>query len=197
MGRTTLAGLLILFVLPAASADPPGTRYYVTYYGSQAGVFRPRYTHSWATYTRVVPLADGSVVVEPHTISWLPASGVVRWRPFRREPGVNLDLQQTLAYVSAQGQRVAAWGPYEIDSGRFAVAVAQRMRLETVPLDYRQVDSFRRPGVYNCVTALLDADPRTAGQGYPPLRVGFRGTAAIIRRQGIAPVAAWRPLVRW
>jgi hypothetical protein len=184
-GRTAVVVLLGTLTgaarLPAT--DPPGTRYYVAYFGSEAGKLRPRYTHSWATYVKVTPQPGGAVAVEPHPISWLPASGAIRFRPFRREPGANRDLHESFAYAAATGQRVAVWGPYEIDGGRFAAAVSQRAYLETAGLDYRQVDSLRRPGVNNCVTAILDADPRTAGDGYPPLRVGFKGTAAIVRDQ--------------
>jgi hypothetical protein len=66
---------------------PPGERYYVLIFGSQAKPLRPRDTHSWASTVRVVDQGPGQApLLEELSISWMPASLEIHpWR-FRVEP---------------------------------------------------------------------------------------------------------------
>ena len=60
-----------------------------------------QYTHTWATFIRAVgegPDANNYALYQ-HTISWLPQSLDVRTWSLLPEPGVNLDLYQTLDAV--------------------------------------------------------------------------------------------------
>src|SRR4051794_26912733 len=75
-----------------------GEIYYGMIFGSQPEPKRLKYTHTWATFIKVV--GEGTdprgYALEYNTISWLPRTLEVKvLRPWA-EPGVNLDLYQTL-----------------------------------------------------------------------------------------------------
>src|SRR5687768_721274 len=59
----------------AAITAPPGERYFILVFGSQQTPNRPKYSHSWATVVKVAGCDryEGRTI-EPHTISWMPAS---------------------------------------------------------------------------------------------------------------------------
>ena len=90
--------------------------YYVMIFGSQSKPKLPQYTHTWATFIRAVgegPDANNYALYQ-HTISWLPQSLDVRTWTFLPEPGVNLDLYQTLDAVYQDREHVTMWGPFQI-----------------------------------------------------------------------------------
>ena len=81
--------------------------YYVMVFGSQSQPKQLRYTHTWATFIKAT--GEGAdpngYALESNTISWLPETLDVKvWRPWA-EPGVNLDLYQTLQTVYAIPRR--------------------------------------------------------------------------------------------
>ena len=83
-------------------------------FGSQSHPKQLRYTHTWATFIKATGEGHdpNAYALEVHTISWLPATLEVRvLRPWP-EPGVNLDLYQTLRVVYANGESVTMWGPF-------------------------------------------------------------------------------------
>jgi hypothetical protein len=196
--RVSLALLAVACLVPSAAAQPAadGSRYYVMFFGADAGRFRPARAHTWATYVRATPTADGSVLIEPLTISWLPADGTISvLRPFRPEPGRNLTLHQSLQYATGKGAQVAMWGPFETDAQRFHSAARQAGLLEGGAIAYRAVDSFgNRPGMDHCVHAVTGADPALAGRRQPMGRIGRRGTANLVGQY--ARVGAFDPTVR-
>ena len=68
-------------LLTAPTAAPEAPRYYFILFGGQSIPFKPRTAHTWATFVKATPAADGTVVLEAQTISWLPAEGPVHpWR---------------------------------------------------------------------------------------------------------------------
>ncbi len=178
--------VLLPYVLAAvaapSSAQAPGdpSRYYAILFGAGVSPIRPGKTHTWATYVRATPTPAGTVV-DPVTISWLPVSGGPNvLRPFRPEPGRNLTLDGSLRYAAGNRARVVAYGPFEIDAGRYHAAVAQAARLESGAVQYRAVDSVRRrPGVAHCVHAITDADPVLGGTRQPWYWIGVRGTGVL------------------
>src|SRR6516165_1298634 len=107
---------LVLGLSASSSSARASERYYVLIFGSQSHPKLLRYTHTWATFVRAVgdeSNPDGCALYQ-HTISWLPQTLNVRvWSPIP-EPGVNLDLYQTLQAVSAHNERVTLWGPFVI-----------------------------------------------------------------------------------
>src|SRR5205823_7231851 len=91
--------------------------YYVTVFGSQRDATAPCLTHSFATFSRAVgagPCAQ-NYRLESFTISWMPRTLQCCAYRLLPEPGVNLDLYQTLKWAADSGLRISAWGPYQID----------------------------------------------------------------------------------
>ena len=127
----------LLLATRASAADPDGSRYFFILFGGQSVPFRARTAHTWATYVKTVPQADGGVTVEYFTVSWLPADLDVKPLKLRTVAGHNWTLEETLALAATQHNRISVWGPYEIDEPRFAFAEEQRQRLESEVPRYR------------------------------------------------------------
>jgi hypothetical protein len=84
--RTILRwALAIPFALSALSVGTARgeDRYYAMIFGSQSSSKLLRYTHTWATFVRVVGEGDDprGYQVYPHTISWLPETLSIRGQP--------------------------------------------------------------------------------------------------------------------
>jgi hypothetical protein len=142
--------------------------------------FIPQTTHTWATFVKATPLGDGTIVLEPITISWLPVDGKVRVREIRPAKGWNYSLAETFAIMARFNAQISYWGPYEIDADRYYRAVAQAQLLESGLIRYRVLDSFRRKhNVAHCVHAVTYADPVLQYKIQPVLRVGEPGTSKL------------------
>jgi hypothetical protein len=166
---------------PAAVADQ--SRYFFILYGGQSLPFKPKTAHTWATFVKSTPGADGVPVVESFTISWLPATGEVKPWKVRAETGKNFTLAETFAIAAGQNDRVSMWGPFEIDATRYEMAVAQYQRLESGAVRYRAIDSFTRNiWVEHCVHAVTYADPILKEKIQPVLQVGEPGTSRLAER---------------
>src|SRR6516162_9703573 len=101
IGTSTRAAVVMAIAALTPGSAQGGERYYVMIFGSQSSPKLLRYTHTWATFIRVVGEGDDprGYQVYPHTISWLPASLVVRVLSPVPEQGVNLELYATLDVV--------------------------------------------------------------------------------------------------
>jgi hypothetical protein len=168
--------------LLAAPAEPE-SRYYFVLFGGQSIPFRPRTAHTWATYVKATPAAGGAVLLEPVTISWLPAEGPVQPLRLRSVPGKNHALDETFAVMAGNGARVSVWGPFETDATRYALAARQAAALESGAVRFRSFDSLGRDrSVVHCVHALTFADPNLRSLRQPVLRVGEPGTSRLAGR---------------
>jgi hypothetical protein len=192
--RTFWLSALTLTLLPAVAPAqtpapvvplncPTAERYYVTLFGGQGDLLRPRTAHTWATFHHTVLTPDGERVVSEDTISWLPATLNVRPWALRAEPGVNLTLQQTFDFMgSHRRQRVTAWGPYEITAERHTQAMAQKARLESGAIRYHSLGLLgRRPDVLHCIDGVTQTDPRWERSSNPSWWFGEVGTAQAAR----------------
>lgn len=185
MRRRSLALFGLLFFANPASADTPApscppARYYLLLFGGQGNILRPRTAHTWATYVRAEPRADGTIGLEPFTISWLPATLTIRPWAVRSEPGVNLDLDRTLEFMSGGWQRISLWGPYEVSEGHYLSAARHRDALEAGRYTYRVFDLCRiNRHVSHCVHAVTRADPTFDRAAPPILWYGSIGTAPV------------------
>lgn len=160
--RTVLPGLVALTVAtgPAVAQPAAGERYFIVLFGTQSVPYRTEYTHTWATFVRTTPTAAGTVAVRADTISWMPATLDIRPFALRREPGVNLTLDQTYRWVASFGGKVSLWGPYEIDADRYARFLARKADLDSGRVDYRAIGSlFRDPTVSNCGQSFAKSSP--------------------------------------
>src|SRR3954447_5202528 len=133
-----LAGIVLS---SATSTGAAADSYYVLIFGSQSQPKRLRYTHTWATFVRAVgegPDPSGWAV-EQHTISWLPRTLDVRvWNP-SPEPGIILDLYQTLGAVRAHSEHVTLWGPFVITPDLYERSLRIDQILQGGAVQYRAI----------------------------------------------------------
>ena len=109
---------LVLVLLGAllnesASADE---HYFAMIFGSQSKPKQLRYTHTWGIFVRAVGEGPNlsTYNLELSTISWLPRTLDIKvLRPWP-EPGINLDLYQTLDTIQANRESIIMWGPVVI-----------------------------------------------------------------------------------
>jgi hypothetical protein len=175
----TVAALLTAPAAPV-EAEP---RYYFVLFGGQSIPFVPRTAHTWATFVKATPVADGTVSLEPVTISWLPAEGPVRPIRLRASAGKNYSLEETFAIAASNNARVSMWGPFETDATRYALAVQQAATLNSGAVRFRTLDSLgRNRSVMHCVHAVTYADPNLQWLRQPVLRVGEPGTSKLAGR---------------
>ncbi|MBM3982402.1 MAG: hypothetical protein FJ304_19460 [Planctomycetes bacterium] len=177
-----LATLALASALSAPSAEPapPAPRYYFLLFAQQSVPFVPRTSHTYATYVKATPTADGKSAVEQVTISWLPAEGPVEPLRLRSSPGKNFSLEETFAIAAKDRARVSMWGPFEIDATRYDLAVAQVRALDSGAVRFRTLDSLgRNRSVSHCVHAVTYTDPNLQWLRQPVLKVGEPGTAKL------------------
>lgn len=166
---------------------PPDERYYLIIFGSQSPLKRPKYTHTWATAIKVTDPEFGlKVEVEPHTISWMPKTlDIKAWSLFV-EPGVNLELKDTIELMLKSDQRISMWGPYEMRVGLFKKFLMQKEFLESGEIGYQCVDTkgeaaWRRNGC-DCIHAITDADVEFSRKHYHLRRYGETASEFIVQQ---------------
>lgn len=179
------ASLLILAGVLGTSPGPADgpARYYVLLFGGSSNIIDLRTGHTWATFVRVRTAADGSAVVDPVTISWLPATLRVRPLHFNSEPGVNLTLAETLAQHTGRRSHVALFGPYETSPEVYFGAVEQAAQLDSGFVRYQLYDRFgQRPEVSHCIHAVTRVAPAWKEASDPVYANSEIGTAHIARK---------------
>ncbi len=185
--RLAAAVLALAFAAPAFAQEPVVVgsptgppHYYFTLFGGASVPFRHRTAHTWVTFAKVTPTGDGTVIVEPKTISWLPADADVRPHRLRPVEGHNFTLDETFAIMARHNSQVSMWGPFEIDAGRYEALAAQAGFLESGAVRYRTLDSLGRSRtIEHCVHAFTHADPVLQSRIQPVLRVGEPGTSRL------------------
>jgi hypothetical protein len=174
IGVAALAVVFLVLVASGPSSASATERYYVLIFGSQSQPKRLRYTHTWATFIRAV--GEGSdpngYTLYHHTISWLPQTLEVRvWAPFP-EPGVNLDLYETLRAVATSDQRVTMWGPFVITPDIYQRSLRIRDILASGAVRYRAISTPRNLLISDCIHAVAAVDPVFGRGHYPLIRIG-------------------------
>jgi hypothetical protein len=165
---------------------PPGERFYITLFASQTSPRIPRLSHSWGTVLHVVDQGEGRPpLVESHTISWLPATLEIHPWNFHTEKAINLDLQETLRFVLANGEHVSQWGPYECRPNLYYRFLVQKEFLESGRIGYQCVDtvgeSARTGNGCDCIHAMTDMDPLLSRNHYPLIRYGDSATRFVVQ----------------
>jgi ABC-type phosphate/phosphonate transport system substrate-binding protein len=147
--------------------------YYLCVFAFEGVPRRAQYSHTFATF---IKSSGGSV--EAHTISWLPKSKHVEVARTQSEPGMNLDLHQTLSFARGLVARVYEWGPYRIRPGLYERSLQQIERLNSGRIQYKALDGAWRPdAASNCIHAVSEID---ADDGYLTVD-GAYGVAASAR----------------
>ena len=177
---------LVLFLLVVVGAGGPPVfaqtdaseremlrgRYFMMVWGYQGAGNAPKDSHTFATFYEGDDLLDGKAT--PATISWLPATGIVR--PFGVERGRNFSLAQTLTMACQTAKRVASWGPYEITFGLYRRALDRIRLLESGRIAYSEFGF--RPRMMNCIKAAGDI---VETPFHPGLSWGFTASEAMVR----------------
>jgi hypothetical protein len=182
--RTALAWLLAFGFVATASHARGDEFYYAMIFGSQSSPKLLQYTHTWATFIRAVgegPDASNYALYH-HTISWLPATfDVQTWSVFP-EPGVNLDLYQTLDVVHREREHVTMWGPFRILPQVYERSLGVKAILESGQAEYRAISTRRNLLVTDCIHAVAAIDPVFGRGHYPLIRVGKPASRFIARQ---------------
>src|SRR4051794_11846005 len=182
--RPVVLSFLGLAFAMAAGEARGGEFYYVMIFGSQSKPKLLRYTHTWATFVRAVgegPDAN-SYSLDQHTISWLPQSLEVRPWTLLPEPGVNLDLYQTLDAVYRDREHVTMWGPFRIVPEVYQRSLGVKAILESGRAEYRAISTARNLLVSDCIHAVAAVDPVFGRGHYPLIRVGKPASRYIARQ---------------
>lgn len=148
--------LLPVLSLLAGGAARAEQYHYLIIFGAQLDATQPRYTHSWAVYARATgtgPCVE-NYCLESFAISWLPQTLEMRYFALP-EPGVNLDLYQTLQWAQNLKLRVSVWGPYLVDKEIWDRAVQQFALLNSRTVRYKMIDAFyNSERASNCIHAI-------------------------------------------
>src|SRR5262249_55553262 len=113
-----------------------------------------------------------SWVLYQHTISWLPQTLEVRvWSPFP-EPGVNLDLYQTLGAVAAHDERVTLWGPFVVPPDIYERSLWVYQIAQSGIPQYRAITPSFDMLVSDCIHGVAAVDPIFGRNRYPLIRIG-------------------------
>jgi hypothetical protein len=196
----------IPFALSALSAGAARgeERYYAMIFGSQSSPKLLRYTHTWATFVRVVGEGDDprGYQVYPHTISWLPETLRIRTWALLPEKGVNLDLYATLDAVYRDRESVTMWGPFEIARPAYERSLRVKAILVSGAAEYRAISTPRNLLISDCIHAVVAVDPVFGRGHYPLIRIGKPASRFIARQVMIHSVfdqyytqASW--LIPW
>ena len=178
-----LAACIAFFGLSAGHASA-ADRYFGMIFSSQAKPKLPRHTHVWATMVKVsnAELPPDQWIYRIDTISWVPASLVVRTFKLRPEKGANLTLQETLAFAQKYHEHVSVWGPFEAPEFIYCEFMAQKARLESGQVLYQCIDSLRNPEtVSDCIHSLTDMDRMNSRSAYPLSRFGDEAASDFVK----------------
>ena len=158
--------------------------YYVMIFGSQSKPKLLQYTHTWATFIRAVGEGPdtSNYALDQHTISWLPQSLEVRTWSFLPEPGVNLDLYQTLDAVYHDREHVTMWGPFRILPQVYERWLGVKAILDSGRAEYRAISTPRNLLISDCIHAVAAVDPIFGRDHYPLIRIGKPASRHIARQ---------------
>jgi hypothetical protein len=179
----------VLAAILAFLAGPLGTAraeefYYVMVFGSQSHPKQLRYTHTWATFIKATGEGNdpNAYTLEYNTISWLPKTLDVKvFRPWP-EPGVNLDLYQTLQAMYANGESVTMWGPFIVRREVYEKSLEVQRIIASGSPRYRAIDTAGNLLVSDCIHAVAAADPDFGRRHYPLIRIGKPASRYIARQ---------------
>jgi hypothetical protein len=166
-----LVFLAISFFAEIARAEE---YHFALIFGSESKPKRLRYTHTWATLVRAVGEGPdlNAYQLELSTISWLPRTLEVEvLRPWP-EPGVNLDLYQTLQAMMANNESITMWGPFVIRPEIWERSLLVRQALESGRAEYRAISTPRNILISDCIHAVAAMDPVFGRNHYPLIRIG-------------------------
>lgn len=167
---------------------PPNEKYYAFVFGSQQVPYlRPELTHTWMVAVKAT-WADGCAEpqLDVQQISWLPATLEIHPRRFWVEPPVNLGLHETMRWTLETDQKIAMWGPYELQPRVYRRFLIQKEFLETSgQVGYQCIDTVgeaaREGNGCDCIHAISDLDPEYDRARYPLIFYGHPASRLLVR----------------
>jgi hypothetical protein len=141
------------------------------------------YTHTFATFIHA--FGEGPDVrtyqLELNTISWLPRTLNIKvLRPWP-EPGVNLDLYETLSFVLGANEHVTMWGPFVEDQPTWERSLHVSQFLNSGAAMYRAWDGPSSLYISDCIHAVTAIDDDHGRGHYPLIRIGEPASRYIAR----------------
>jgi hypothetical protein len=103
------------------------------------------------------------------------------WRPWP-EPGVNLDLYQTLRAVHSDGESVTMRGPFVVGPEVYQKSLWVRSIIASGAPRYRATSGPGNQLVSDCIHAVAAVDPDFGRGHYPPIRIGKPASRYIARQ---------------
>jgi hypothetical protein len=174
---------IALIALALASPARAGEFYYAMIFGSDSSPRRMRYAHTWATFIKAT--GEGTdpngYAIELRTISWMPRRLDVRVLNPVPEPGVNVDLYQTLAIEYGHGDTVTMWGPFTVLPMMYERAGRVASVLESGQSRYRAISGMDIL-TGDCIHAVAAVDPVFGRGHYPLIRIGKPASRYIARQ---------------
>jgi hypothetical protein len=108
------------------------------------------------------------------------------------EPGRNYELHETMRFVLAGKEKVAAWGPYEVSYPFVVRYLTQKAFLDSGAVGYQCNDvvgeAARTGNGCDCIHAVTDLDPAYPRWRYPLAFYGQPGTSDVVRRFMHSPI---------
>ena len=187
MNARRIAGILLFGLLAswlAGASARADEFHYVMIFGSQSKPKRLKYTHTWATLIKATGEGPDAAnyALDVYTISWLPATLDVKvWSP-RPEPGVNLDLDQTIRAMLANDESITMWGPFRVRPVLWERAQVIRGIIERNEASYRAISNSSNMLVSDCIHAIAAVDPDFGRNHYPLIRIGKPASRYIARQ---------------
>jgi hypothetical protein len=180
-----LTGMAAVVMLAASTRKIEAEEYYfVMIFGSQSSPKLLRYTHTWATFVKATGEGPdlGTYALEYNTISWLPQTLEVHvWRLWP-EPGVNLDLYQTLDAMSRNRESVTMWGPFVARKEIYDKSLWVQQIIASGAPQYRAISTARNLLISDCIHAVAAVDPVFGRSHYPLIRIGKPASRFIARQ---------------
>ncbi len=140
------------FLLTVTTVPAEGD--YLMVFSAESIPYAPTRAHTFAAVVRVGRGADGALrVVDIHSLSWLPAAGVIRPFALRGEKGRNVPLDETLRDAVAQGREICVWGPY-LMRGEFADMFRDRVALVESSFRYKAASLVAPLHVADCTRSV-------------------------------------------
>ena len=183
-GAAPILGLLVLLLGACPGRAGAEERHYVVVFGAQPSPKIIRDSHTWATFVRTVgegPDPAGYQVFA-HTISFVPAALRVRTLALDAEPGMNLDLEGSLAYCRDRNAAVTAWGPFLIRPDLYRRSLETYALVSNGTVRYRAIDTLANRLVSDCIHAVTAVDSKFGRGHYPLIRTG-KGASRYIAGQ--------------
>lgn len=178
-----IALLTLVAISPSTSPAKEPASYFLVIYGAESEPYRTRFTHTWATVLRLCHSDSGTPLLELNTISWMPATLKIRPLALQTEPGVNLSLDETFAWIDSIQAEVSIWGPFAISESQYVNFLRRKNMLESGQVAYRASGGTRRDlHISNCGQSFTRTSEFVGYRYQPTPSPGERGTSILVRR---------------